>query len=130
MTTTEQDTQTQVSETVATYLAAWNEPDARKRAPMIAESWAEDGRLIDPPFAVQGHAQIVEAMSGVHAQYPGHRFRQVSPVDVHHDQFRYAWELLDPSGDVVLAGIDVGEVDQRNRLTRVAGFWGDLETGE
>ena len=37
---------------------------------MIVQAWAADGVLVDPPFAVEGHAGILEAMSGLHAQYP------------------------------------------------------------
>jgi len=125
--TTEAATTETATAAVAAYLEAWNEPDAAKRAPLIEAVWAADGQLIDPPFAVQGQAAIVEAMSGVHEQYPGHRFRQVSAVDAHHDQFRYAWEFVSPGGEVVLAGTDTGELTEDGRLRRVAGFWGDLE---
>jgi len=112
---------------VTANLAAWNEPDAEKRAAIIERTWAADGQLTDPPFAVSGHAGILGAMSGVHTQYPGHSFRQVSAVDAHHDQFRYAWELAAPDGTVILGGVDVGEIAPDGRLQRVAGFWGDLE---
>ncbi len=125
--TTEAATTETAAAAVRAYLEAWNEPDAAKRAPMIAAVWAEDGQLIDPPFAVQGHEAILGAMGGVHEQYPGHMFRQVSAVDAHHDQFRYAWEFVSPSGEVVLAGVDTGEVAEDGKLRRVAGFWGDLE---
>ena len=118
------------SATVAAYLEAWNEPDSTKRAPLIDQVWASDGRLIDPPFAVQGHDAILEATSGVHEQYPGHRFRQSSAVDSHHNHFRYAWEFVAPDGSIVLAGIDTGEVGDDGKLQRVTGFWGDLEAAE
>lgn len=125
--TTEAATIETATAAVHAYLEAWNEPDAAKRAPMIAAVWAEDGQLIDPPFSVQGHEAILGAMSGVHEQYPEHAFRQVSAVDAHHDQFRYAWEFVSPSGDVVLAGIDTGQVAEDGSIQRVVGFWGDIE---
>jgi hypothetical protein len=125
--TTEAATIETAAAAVSAYLHAWNEPDGAKRASLIAGVWAEDGELIDPPFAVQGHEAILGAMGGVQEQYPGHKFRQVSAVDAHHDQFRYAWEFVSPSGEVVLAGIDTGRVASDGRLQRVAGFWGDLE---
>ena len=127
MTTETSTSSVDVSGLVAANLAAWNEPDEAKRAPMIERTWAPDGQLTDPPFAVEGHAGILGAMSGVHAQYPGHRFRQVSAVDSHHSHFRYGWELVGPDRAMVLAGIDIGEVAEDGRLRRVTGFWGDLE---
>jgi hypothetical protein len=120
-------TTTDAASAVAAYLEAWNEPDAAKRAPLIAAVWAEDGRLVDPPFEAEGHDAIVAAMGGAHEQYPGYRFRQASQVDTHHDQFRYAWELVAPDGAVALAGIDVGTLAPDGRLQRVTGFWGDPE---
>ena len=35
--------------TIDTYLEAYGEPDAAKRAALIQRAFAEDGRLIDPP---------------------------------------------------------------------------------
>jgi hypothetical protein len=58
--------------------------------------------------------------------FPGHALRRVSGVDEHHGYFRYGWELVAPAGDVVLAGVDVGELGSDGRLTRVTGFFGPL----
>jgi hypothetical protein len=115
--------------TVDAYLAAWTEPDAARRAALIERVWAADGRLIDPPLAAEGHAGIAGMAAALQAQFPGHRFRRSSGVDAHHDQLRFAWELVDPDGAVALAGLDVGEVDPSGRLRRVVGFFGPLPTG-
>jgi len=113
-----------------TVLAAWNEPDPRRRAELVARVWAPDGRLVDPPADAQGHA----AISGLHAalqeQFAGHRFRRASGVDAHHDGLRYAWELVAPDGTVALAGLDVGELDAAGRLRRITGFFGELPDAE
>lgn len=114
------------SATVAAYLDAWNEPDAVKQAPVIERVWASGGCLIDPPFVAERHAGILEATSGVHAQYPDHSFRQTSAVDTHHNQFRYPWEFVAPDGAGALAGVDIGEVTEDGKLQRMTGFWGDL----
>ena len=112
--------------TIDTYLAAWTERDPARRAAMIERVWASDGRLIDPPMAAQGHAGISEMAAGLQAQFPGHHFRRASGIDAHHDQLRYAWELVSPDGAVVLAGIDVGELAADGRLSRITGFFGPL----
>ena len=108
------------------YLAAWNEPDRDRRAALVADVWAADGRLIDPPRAAAGHAGIAEMGAALQAQFPGHRFRRASGIDAHHDQFRFAWELVGPDGAVALAGLDVGELAPDGRLRRVTGFFGAL----
>ena len=62
----------------------------------------------------------------VRQQSPGHRFRRASGVDAHHDRLRFAWELLAPGGEVVLAGLAVGKLAPDRRLRRITGFFGEL----
>jgi hypothetical protein len=117
---------TNTTDTIDTYLAAYNEPDAASRHELVARSFAESGHLVDPPIDGQGHDGIADMMGAVHQQYPGHRFRRASAVDEHHGFFRYAWELRSPDDAVVLTGTDVGSVDDAGRLTNVIGFFGPL----
>jgi hypothetical protein len=65
-------------------------------------------------------------VTGVQAKFPGHRFRRVSGVDVHHDELRFGWELRSPDGAVVVTGIDVGALGPDGRLRRITGFFGEL----
>ena len=109
-----------------TYLAAYNERDADRRAQLIAAAFSEDGRLVDPPVDGQGHDGIDAVARAMQEQFAGHRFRRVSAVDAHHDRLRFAWELLGPTDDVVLTGMDVGELAADGRLARITGFFGDL----
>jgi hypothetical protein len=112
--------------TIDTYLAAWNETDPVRRTELIEEVWASDGRLIDPPLASEGHAGISDHIAALQAQFPGHRFRRASGVDSHHDHLRVAWELVGPDGAVALTGIDVASLAADGRLQRVTGFFGEL----
>jgi hypothetical protein len=92
----------------------------------VQRAWADDGRWVDPPFEGQGHAEISRMVDGVHAQYPGARFRRVSAIDAHHDAVRYGWELVGPDGGVIVAGTDVGQLAADGRLKRISGFFGGL----
>jgi len=112
--------------TVDTYLAAWTEPDAGRRRAMVADVWEADGRLVDPPLAAVGVDGISDLFAALQGQFPGHTFRRASGVDSHHDQFRFAWELVAPDGDVALAGLDVGETAPDGRIRRITGFFGDV----
>jgi SnoaL-like domain len=116
--------------TIDTYLAAWNETDPVRRNELIEQVWATDGRLIDPPIASEGHAGISDHIAAVHTQFPGHRFRRASGVDAHHDNVRVAWELVAPDGSVALTGLDVGAVAADGRLQRITGFFGELPLRE
>ena len=121
---------TDVTTTIDTYLSAWNETDAGRRSTLIEQVWADDGRLIDPPLEGVGHTGISEMAEARHEHCPGHSFRRVSGIDAHHDQVRFAWELVGPDGVVALAGLDTGELGEDGRLRRIAGFFGDLPAAE
>lgn len=115
-----------VTSTVDTYLAMWNETDPARRAQHIARAWTGDGRYVDPMLEAEGHAALGEMVTGVQAKFPGHRFRRVSGVDVHHDELRFGWELAGPDGAVVVAGLDVGTLAPDGRLRHITGFFGEL----
>ena len=116
----------ELTDTIDTYLAAWNERDPARRAELVASAWTTDGRLIDPPLAAAGHAGISEMAAALQQQFADHRFRRASGIDVHHGHLRFAWELVGPDGNVALTGLDVGELADDGRLTRITGFFGDL----
>lgn len=108
------------------HLAAYCEPDATRRAELIAQAWHDDGALVDPPFEGTGHAAIAALADGVLSHYPGHTFRRTTEVDTHHTSARYGWAMVGPDGTVAVAGTDVVEVAADGRLLRVVGFFGDL----
>lgn len=126
MTTTTKDLTT----TVDGYLSAYGEPDPARRSKLIGEVWAEDGRLIDPPLTGAGHDGIDAMAEAVQQQFAGHTFRRTSVIDAHHEHLRFAWELVAPTGDVVLSGLDVGELAADGRLHRITGFFGELSRTE
>lgn len=49
---------TDVTTTVDGYLSAYNERDPERRAELIERVRAQDGSLIDPPLAGEGHDAI------------------------------------------------------------------------
>ena len=108
------------------HLAAYGEPDPRRRAALIEQVWSDDGRLVDPPATGEGHDGIAALADAVQQQFAGHRFRRTTAVDSHNDVLRYGWELVAPDGTVTLSGIDVAQTDPSGRLRLVAGFFGEL----
>ena len=114
-----------VTTTVDTYFDMWNETDPAKRAELIEQAWASEGRYVDPVLEADGHDALSEMVAGVHAQFPGQRFERTSGIDVHHNLVRFAWQLAGPDG-VTVAGIDVGELATDGRLRRITGFFGEL----
>jgi hypothetical protein len=115
-----------VTATVETYLAMWNETDATRRAGQIRRAWADGGSYLDPLLEAEGHTALDRMVEAVHAQYPGHRFRRTSGIDVHHGRLRFEWELAAPDGTLTVAGLDVGELAADGRLARMIGFFGPV----
>jgi hypothetical protein len=106
------------------YFAAWNEANAVTRAALIEQAWSDDGRYCDPLSDVQGHDGFAAMVDGVQEQLPGHRVQRTSPVDRHHDQVRFEWEIVSADGDVALTGVDYAELAADGRLQSVSGFFG------
>ena len=115
-----------LTKTVDTYLAMWNEPDRTRRAQHIERAWTADARYVDPQLEAEGYAALNEMVTAVQDRFPGHRFRRVSGIDAHHDQVRFGWELVAPNNSVVVAGVDVGALAPDGRLRQVTGFFGEL----
>ena len=106
------------------YFDAWNETDRAQRAEMIAQAWAADGRHCDPLSDVYGHAGFDAMVLGVHEQLPGHRVQRTSPIEHHHDQVRFEWEIVSPDGAIAVTGVDYATVAVDGRLQSVTGFFG------
>ncbi|MFG1794082.1 nuclear transport factor 2 family protein [Nocardia altamirensis] len=106
---------------VAQYLEAWNTTDAAARKAAIARVFTESVGYVDPLVAVTGHDELDAAIAGVHAQFPGWTFTLAGPVDAHHDQVRFTWNLGPVDGPAVVVGFDVAVVEN-GRIAKVLGF--------
>lgn len=111
--------------TIDRYFDMWNTEDEDGRRAAVADAWTVDARYVDPLLEADGHDGLVAMVAGVQAHYPGHRFRRTTDIDAHHDAVRFGWELFAPDGTVVVAGIDVGELDAAGKLRRITGFFGE-----
>jgi hypothetical protein len=112
-----------IEEIVAAYGAAWNEYDDVARAALLDRAWADDGLYCDPTASVDGRAALVAHIGGFHQAMPGHTIDLTSGVDVHHERFRFAW-VMRKDGEVLLEGIDFGELALDGRIRRIIGFFG------
>ena len=112
-----------IKETVATYGAAWNEPDEAKRAALLEVSWADDGIYQDPTATAQGRAALIAHIAGFREMFPGRSIDQASGVDITDGGLRFAWVMRN-GNDVELEGMDFVELAPDGRIKRIAGFFG------
>ncbi|WP_228001093.1 nuclear transport factor 2 family protein [Nocardia australiensis] len=110
-----------MNELVAQYLEVWNTTDAVARRTGIEAVFTSGATYVDPLAAVAGHDQLDAAIAGVQAQFPGWVFTLAGPVDAHHNQVRFTWELGPADGPAVVVGFDVAVIEG-GRIANVYGF--------
>lgn len=110
-----------MNELVAQYLEIWNTTDAAARKAAIARVFTDEPGYVDPLMDVTGRDAIDAGIAAVQAQFPGLEFRLAGPIDAHHDQVRFTWELGPADGAALVIGFDVAVLEQ-GRIDRVYGF--------
>jgi hypothetical protein len=118
------NTSTTLHTVVETYIASWNEADDARRRELVAATFSDDGRYLDPLMAGEGTDGITAMIGAAQAQFPGHRFELTFGPDAHHDVVRFAWSLVGEGGTAA-KGVDFATVADDGRLRNVTGF---LET--
>lgn len=104
------------------YIAAWNETDPATRLRAVEELYSRDARYVDPLVVAEGREEIDATIGAVQAQFPGFAFSLAGPVDGHHDQARFSWQLGPEGAAAPIAGFDVAVVNARGELQTVLGF--------
>lgn len=104
------------------YIAAWNATDAEDRRDLIAATFTEESRYLDPVMRGFGHAGIDAMIAGAQQKYPGLRFTRTGEVDAHNDVLRFGWALGPEGAEPVARGVDFGVTAADGRLVSVTGF--------
>ena len=113
---------TSYDELAQRYIDTWNETDPDARRAAVDQLYTEDARYIDPLAAAEGRAAIAAMIGAVQEQFPGFVFRLAGPVDGHHNQSRFGWELGPVGAPAPIIGFDVTVSDGAGRIQTVLGF--------
>ena len=103
------------------YIAIWNDTDAASRRALIARTWTENARYVDPLMAGDGHGGIDTMIAGVQQRFPDFRFSLLGKPDAHGEHLRFSWALGPQGGEAVVKGTDFAVV-RDGRLQAVTGF--------
>ena len=101
----------------------FDQPDADRRAAVIAEVFAEDVVFVDGERTVTGRAELAATVTELLAQAPGFVFTPAGPFRGVGDLGMRAWRLGPPGGEPVLGGLDVVQVAGG----RIARLWTSLD---
>jgi SnoaL-like protein len=113
---------TNFDELAERYIDTWNETDPSARRAAVDRLYTEDARYVDPLAAAEGREAIAAMIGAVQEQFPCFTFRLAGPVDGHHSQARFGWELGPAGAEAPIVGFDVAVSDDSGRIQTVLGF--------
>jgi hypothetical protein len=108
------------------YIDTWNETDPSARRAAVDQVYTEDARYVDPLAVADGKDAIASMIGAVQEQFPGFIFRLAGPVDGHHNQARFGWELGPADSPAPIVGFDVAVSDDSGRIQTVLGFLNEV----
>jgi hypothetical protein len=114
---------TTITDTVTTYLAAWNERVPERRRALVAAAFADEATYVDPARSGHGTDDIDQMIAAAQAQHPGVELVLAGAPDAHNGHVRFTWHLR-PAGteQVAMIGHDFAAVAPDGRLLDVVGF--------
>jgi hypothetical protein len=116
-------TMTNVNETIVRYIAAWSEPDARKRRELVAKVWIEDGTYIDGAREGRGYDGITAMIGTAQEHFPGYRLNLASGIETHHTYVRFSWAAGGTAeAPLYIKGTDFASISSDGRFSSVVGF--------
>lgn len=104
------------------YISLWNEADPGRRRALMAETWSQDGRYVDPLMSGEGREGVASMIEAARAQFPGHSFALRGEPDGYGNHVRFSWSLAPDVGAPVAFGTDIAVLDEHERITSVIGF--------
>lgn len=119
-----------VEKLLDTYCEAWSLPDPAARRERLSQSFAVEGRYVDPKTDVAGRDAFAASIDVFQSQIPGARIERYSAVSQHHDKAFFRWRCIGPKGNVLVQGIDVVTQNAEGQLSEIVGFFEPLPTSD
>jgi hypothetical protein len=111
------------NEVVVRYLAAWNEPEPKRRRELVAKAWTDDGTYVDAARDGKGHDSLDAMIAAAQGHFPGYRLRLASGIEAHHDYLRFSWVAGGTAETpLYIKGTDFVVMAGDGRIRSVVGF--------
>ncbi len=112
-------------ESLAQYLAAWNEMDPTKIRGHLDRSCAQDVLFIDPANTTRNINELEVMIVNARAERPTASYHRISGVDGHNLRYRYYWEVR-IDGKALMPGMDVTTLNEQGAILQIDGFFGPM----
>lgn len=117
-----------VSSSLQAYLDAWNEADPQIRLELLNQAMSDGAIYRDPTVAVEGRPALAEHIGVYQQQAAGTELVLSAGPDSYGTVMRFTWAIQTLGGDVVGTGLDIVDLADDGRLSRVIGFF-DFDPG-
>ena len=111
-----------MTDSVDTYVGAWNEADSAARRVLLERCSTEVVELIDENGRLNGYEALGALIAAFHEKVPGARVVRSSGIDEFGGIARYSWDIVTGDGTTVMVGLDVVEHATDGRLQRIIMF--------
>ncbi len=110
-------------------LAAWNEQDSAKVRGHLLAGLDKDVHFVDPNYDIIGLDAFEAMVHAVQKKIPEAVYSHTSELDSHHNLYRYHW-AIHHNDKLIMPGFDVTEIDASGKITKVIGFFGEIERNQ
>jgi hypothetical protein len=112
---------------ITTYLDAWNEQNPVRRRELLDRSVTKEVVVAHPTFGrTVGTDPLADHIARYQRAMPGTKIVLASAIDIHNGFARYAWSVVDATGNPTMDGIDVVELADDGRLKLIVLFHGSF----
>jgi len=114
-----------VEKAVETYVRAWREPDPALRSELVAQCFAENGRMVTRSREIVGRAALEAEMNRFLANPEIHHIEVISAIDALGTIFRFRSHVEWQDG-TTSESFDAGEIDANGQISLLLTFAGPL----
>lgn len=107
-------------------LAIWNSTDEVEKNRLAERALEHNVHFADPNHNIIGRGAFLAMVTQVQAKIPGATYARASDIGTQNNFCRYHW-TIDLSGQRLMNGFDVTEVNDGGKIVKVIGFFGDLD---
>lgn len=118
------DRVSEIKQVITEYLAAWNAVNSKARRSSIDNILASDCIYADShlPELIETRDLHSEFIDRFKSKFPELEISLISTPNIHHNFFRFRWQLAKPDGDIFTQGTFFGEINRENKITKLVGF--------